>query len=310
MDETMDISRIGLHYRRMIQGNPSNAVPDYRLYRETSREAADFWIHSEPIPDRTELHRWEIAAHRHPGLFQIFHVTGGGGEIVGGPTVTPFEAPCVLFIPPATVHGFRFGRDVDGEVVTAAADRLTAVAASDRMIGQFAQAIRVVPAGDIGIGAGLKRLVREIAAGDPGRTIVLEALVAITVTDLARLWFSLHRPPDLAGDLDPRVETLRELVDLHYRTGRPLSFYAGAVGVSVSQLNRIARRETGLTVQGLLERRLMEVARRDLVFTPTPVSAIALSLGFADPAYFNRFFRKKTGLTPGGYRAQERARLG
>jgi AraC family transcriptional activator of pobA len=81
------------------------------------------------------------------------------------------------------------------------------------------------------------------------------------------------------------------------------------MGVSVSQLNRIARAVTGQTLQGLIARRITEAACRDLVFTPTPVSGIAESLGFSDPAYFNRFFRKQTGITPGAYRARERGRL-
>ncbi len=305
----MDIVRIGLHYLRMDTPSVTAPVPDYRLYRETRREAADFWIHSEPIPDRTELHRWEIAAHRHSGLFQIFHVTGGSGEIVDGRAATAFEAPCTLFIPAASVHGFRFARDVDGDVVTAAADRLAAVAASDRWVGQFAQAIRVIPLGDDDVMATLARLVRETAAGGLGRNIVLEALVAIAVTDLARAWFDLDGPGEAAGGGDRRVAMLRDLVDLHFRAARPLAFFAGEIGVSASQLNRIVRRETGQTVQTLLAQRLMEAARRDLVFTPTPINAIAEALGFADPAYFNRFFRKRTGMTPGAYRAREQAQL-
>ena len=37
--------------------------------------------------------------------------------------------------------------------------------------------------------------------------------------------------------------------------------------------------------------------------------APAWELGFEDPAYFNRFFRRRTGLTPGRWREQNRLRL-
>jgi len=287
----------------------TSIVPDYRLYRETPREASEFWIHCEPIPDRTHLHRWEISAHRHNKLFQIFHVTQGSGEIVDGRSVTRFEAPCVLFIPPSAVHGFRFARDVDGDVVTALADRLAAVAASDRGIGAFAQSIRVVSAAS-DVADGIRRIAREMDEPATGRTIVLEAQVAIVVADLARAWQAQTDGREMSPDVDGRIEALQTAIDLHFREGRTLDFYARTIGLSPSQLNRIARRETGLTVQGMLARRIVEAAKRDLMFTPTPVNAIAETLGFADPAYFNRFFRKQTGMTPGAYRAQERGRLG
>jgi AraC family transcriptional regulator, transcriptional activator of pobA len=54
---------------------------------------------------------------------------------------------------------------------------------------------------------------------------------------------------------------------------------------------------------------LLEAARRDLIFSPSPVQKIAYSLGFSDPAYFNRFFRRMTGTTPGAFRTEERHRL-
>ena len=44
-----------------------------------------------------------------------------------------------------------------------------------------------------------------------------------------------------------------------------------------------------------------------------PVEQIGYGLGFRDPAYFNRFFRKYRGASPGNYRRQirlEHARSG
>ena len=62
-------------------------------------------------------------------------------------------------------------------------------------------------------------------------------------------------------------------------------------------------------MQALVEQRVLEAARRELVFTPTPVNRIAESLGFADPAYFNPFFSTRVGTTPGAFRDAERKRL-
>jgi AraC family transcriptional activator of pobA len=50
------------------------------------------------------------------------------------------------------------------------------------------------------------------------------------------------------------------------------------------------------------ERIILE-AKRYLGFTAMPVSQIAFALGFADPAYFSRFFRDRVGMSPSVYRA-------
>ena len=66
--------------------------PSYRLYREESGESGDFWIHCETIPERTHLHNWEIAPHRHDAFFQIFWLSAGQGEIIGSRDARPMHA--------------------------------------------------------------------------------------------------------------------------------------------------------------------------------------------------------------------------
>lgn len=305
----MDISGIRLHNPRMDVRKAPNDVPEYRLYREAREEAADFWIHCEPLPERSRLHRFEIATHRHPSLFQMFLVTEGEGEVLDGRSVTRLAAPCILFIPAGAVHGFRFSPSVGGIVVTALADRLVSLASADRHVAAFADAVRVLPVAD-GIDEILLRIDAEMRDRPVGRAAALEALTALAVIGLARIWAAERSDDSAAADIqNSRAQMLETLVAAHYRHGLPAAFYAERMGVSVSQLNRIARAVTGQTLQGLIVRRVTEAACRDLVFTPTPVNRIAESLGFADPAYFNRFFRRQTGLTPGAYRLAERGRF-
>jgi AraC family transcriptional regulator, transcriptional activator of pobA len=45
-------------------------------------------------------------------------------------------------------------------------------------------------------------------------------------------------------------------------------------------------------------------ARRNLVYTDLPVSAIAYSLGFEDPAYFSRVYAAATGRSPRAFRVR------
>ena len=307
----MDRSIIRLHYPTMMIHAPD--VPSYRLFDEKADDPADFWLHCEPIADRTHLHNWEIALHRHEQFFQIFLLPTGSGEIVTQSGTRRFEAPVILFIPPDAAHGFRFTRDIDGLVVTALADRLRTPTAADPEIARFASQLRIVEIGREDAEAqraveSIERINVELAGRAAGRSLLLEPLMTEALVALTRN-VGANGPAPSGGIGRQRIEALLTVIDTHFRDRPSVTFIAGRLGISPTHLNRVVRNATGLSVQMLLDRRTLETARRDLIFTPSPIAKIAFSLGFADPAYFNRFFRRQTGMTPGAFRERERKRL-
>ena len=54
----------------------------------------------------------------------------------------------------------------------------------------------------------------------------------------------------------------------------------------------------------MVHTRVLLEAKRELVYTSAAVSEIAYALGFDDPAYFTRFFSKRTGMAPRTFRAR------
>ena len=54
----------------------------------------------------------------------------------------------------------------------------------------------------------------------------------------------------------------------------------------------------------MLYERIVIESKRYLAYTESSVSQVAHLLGFEDPAYFNRFFTQRVGLSPGAYRRQ------
>ncbi len=71
-------------------------------------------------------------------------------------------------------------------------------------------------------------------------------------------------------------------------------------GVSVRTLQRVMRHHVGLAPKQLIRRyRLLEAASRLATGEPCNQVALALSLGYADQAHFNRDFRAIVGVTPG-----------
>jgi AraC-like DNA-binding protein len=78
--------------------------------------------------------------------------------------------------------------------------------------------------------------------------------------------------------------------------------FASNLSVHVNHLNRSVKEITGKTTTEHISARITKEARALLTHTNWNVTEIAYSLGFEYPAYFNIFFKKQTGLTPGGSR--------
>ena len=82
--------------------------------------------------------------------------------------------------------------------------------------------------------------------------------------------------------------------------------FAERLSVHPIYLNRLLKQTTGRTVSELLADHCLTEARHLLCHTTQTVAEIAWQLGFSDPAYFHRFFKKYTGQTPGDFRVSTR----
>jgi AraC-like DNA-binding protein len=65
---------------------------------------------------------------------------------------------------------------------------------------------------------------------------------------------------------------------------------------------------TGRTPSQLVREARTHEAKRLLAKTDLTVRQVAARTGFADPAYFCRFFRRETGVSPGAFRRGDETR--
>ena len=100
-----------------------------------------------------------------------------------------------------------------------------------------------------------------------------------------------------------QIKRLRELIAAHVREHQPIDYYAEKLGVTAAQLGRICREELGHSPLSLVNDQLIREAQRDLVYSGSSIKQIAHALGFEDAAYFSRYFRKQTGVTPKEFQA-------
>ncbi|MCA1404412.1 helix-turn-helix domain-containing protein [Ensifer sp. IC3342] len=291
------------------------AIPTYELYGEESGERPDFWLHCETIPSRSRLHHWEIGLHRHQSFFQILYIAKGSGDALFGETSQAISPPAVITIPPGVSHGFRFSRDIDGFVFTVLASHLPAAPGGRSRLGKWLSTAGLTPLGEGEdgryIAETLQRLAEEWQARRSYRTGLLDAYLSTVLTLTARLAEAPRTDATaVESENERRMERFDALLRQHVLAHRPAAFYARELGLSQTHLNRLVRAMTGQSVHEVIAERLLNAARRELVFTRASVQEISFRLGFSDAAYFSRFFVRHIGTTPRAWRMAERQKLG
>ncbi|MFD2237579.1 helix-turn-helix domain-containing protein [Aureimonas populi] len=276
------------------------SIPTYALYGESETDSRH-WLHWETITSRSRLHGFRIDAHRHDQLHQIVYLCAGSAELMLDGENISLAPPSLVLLPPLAVHGFAFSSDVDGFVLTVVAAEFNEAVAALRLDGTGltgAGALR--PAEGLADAPALDRAVRDLVeeAGRPlpGQDGALRArygllLVLAHRMDLAAARIARAEP----GPAEAHARRFLRLVDLHYRDTRKVGFYAGRLGITATHLNRICRQVCGSSALGVIERRILLEARRYLQFSTLSVKEIAILLGYEDPAYFSRLFRRRTG---------------
>ncbi|MQW89433.1 helix-turn-helix domain-containing protein [Sinorhizobium saheli] len=290
-------------------------VPTYELYGEETGGRPDFWLHCETISARSSLYRWEIGLHRHESFFQILYIGGGAGDAVFGGTTHAIAPPAVITIPPAINHGFRFSEDIEGFVFTVLASHLPVPSGERSRLGAWMArpCLTRIGGSEDGryIAETLRRLAQEWETRRSHRIGLIDGYLTTALTLTARL-AETPADGDAAGESENerRLERFEALLRQHYLSHRPAVFYARELGLSPTHLNRVVRAMTGRSVHEVIAGKLVDEAKHELVFTRESVQEIGLRLGFSDPAYFSRFFLRRTGMTPRAWRVAERQRLG
>jgi AraC family transcriptional activator of pobA len=98
------------------------------------------------------------------------------------------------------------------------------------------------------------------------------------------------------------LRRFRALIEGNYLKHWPVQRYARQLEVSETSLNRLCRTVCRTTAFYLIQQRLALEARRRLMLVANPVHSISAELGFKDPAYFSRFFRRHCGMSPNEFR--------
>lgn len=290
-----------------------STIPSFALYGEAAAPGQEL-LHIEAVASRSRLYHWEISPHVHQGLYQVLWLQRGVAEVVLDEWVQRVQGPAAIVVPPAVVHGFRFAPDTEGLVLTLSARFL--VEGEFQSVGESFRALFATPgvldfSQDAAPADRLFALLRELAAefAQPGAgdTPVPGWLARAVIWRLAQ---ARAQGGQAAGARAHRHQALFTrfllLVEQHFLEHWPLERYASRLGLSTQRLNRLTRAEAGRSALELVHERLTREACRRLVYIAAPAASLAGELGFEDPAYFSRFFKRRTGLSPQRWREAHR----
>lgn len=134
------------------------------------------------------------------------------------------------------------------------------------------------------------------------------SIPTLTMHDAGTVQFAIRRAASRPGAVHAEetafllTEQFLQLVEAHYLTTSSVADYAAMLHVTTDRLTETVTCTLTQPAGKIIRERLLLEAERLLRYSDTPVAEIAAYLNFEDPAFFSRFFRKRTGFWPSDYR--------
>ena len=291
----------------------SIVVPVFKLYGETQHWPTPDLLHCESIPERSRLHGWRIRPHRHADLVHILFISQGSVELELEGTSYQLQGMAAIIVPAMTIHGFLFSSDIQGHIITLAkplADHLHS-ALNDGKVLKKADFYRLASThSTTRIAKLVTQIDQEYRYPALGRNQLLEALTQVLTIELERLVVPAQASVKRLGPQRrekgrQHLEQFQTLIEQRYREQPGIEDFARQLDISSAHLNLLCRKMVGLSALQVLHERILLEAKRQLTYTNMTIAQIADSLGFSEPAYFTRFFKRNTAMAPREFRQRQ-----
>ena len=270
-------------------------IPTWQLYGE--QQAFPDVLHIERIVDRAAGLDWTIAPHRHLHLHQVFLLLAGNVRLtIDGANLNP-APPVVINMPRGTVHGFAFSAGTDGFVLTLPASNFP------DLFGASAETAPALGRTFILDARQLQTRMDAISALHAGNQLFRLTLLRAEAMLLVSTILAMAPKGLQSRATDPRIHRLEALVRQSLADNRRIDAFAADLAITPRHLSRLCNAETGLSAQDFIDSIRMHEACRLLVYTRMTAQQVAYALGYDDPSYFSRAFKRSLHLSPSDYRA-------
>jgi len=241
------------------------------------------------------------------GRCHLFLLESGAADVVGSSGSHRLNPPALTWLLPQASGIVRQWAGSVGVLVSIPESFLAHCMGADVTSSQILQAVqreqlaRTIERSNFdNLLSHVQLLDRELRDNVPGALVMLNRTLSIILVQLWRLCELQQLQPMAA----PRnlVSSFFSLLDLHLFDHWSVPDYAACMGISRGRLTSALQRATGSKPLVLIHSKMIEEAKVLLTTSNQQVAQIAFSLGYADPAYFNRFFRRMVGVTPARFR--------
>jgi len=263
-----------------------------------------------PMDESFSIDPQRLRPHYHD-FFQVTLLIGKGG-LMHDFRETEASGANLFFLSPGQVHTIVPGSRMTGTIVSFTREFLEGGDTDGFLLEmpffyatERAPWLRLKPGSVPWVKEVFRELQEEYDTGREGAAEIVRSLLRILFVKAAR-WHAVESPVVEGTRQALLAKRFRQEVERHHHDWWTLEPYAKELGVTPNHLNDVMRKETGQAAgEHIRQRRLLD-AKRHLLHSTLTVSEIGYSLGFDDPSYFSRFFRRYENVTPAEFRNQIR----
>lgn len=287
---------------------PKESLPVYQIPDYDSGRFDSSVFYYSTLGRHLAKHRFIQKPHKHDFFILMLFVSGTGTHSIDFREY-PVGPGSAFFMSPGQVHHWELSKNSEGHILFFSPE-FYSYGFPTKKLFQYpfftstgsSSLLELDPVQCSDIELVFLEIQKENKALDQSKKEILRSYTEILLIKLARIYRSVHRPHDTESTADSRYKLLELAIESHFRANRHASFYAEQLSLSLKQLNRLTKMSVGKTISELLLDRVLLESQRLLTYSGDPVAEIAAQLGFDDPSYFSRLFRKKIGTTPEQFR--------
>lgn len=285
--------------------------PFYYIYGVPAREADGQFVHVERVLDRAHVHDGHVEPHSHPHLHQISLWRQARGLYLLEGEWVELASDTLTLMPAGVVHGFEIEPPSDAIVVSISMGLSSALLGGGEE-GLWAAwrrpaVLPLSPEAARRFDALFSAVEEEYRFPSAHSEEAIACYVRLILIFAARLLE--HRSAQtLASPQQALVSAFLALVEEKLRARWSIAQYVEALGTTPYLLNAATKAALGRSPSEMLRDRLVEEAKRLLLFSKVTVGEVGFALGFDDPAHFGRFFQTQAGRPPAAWRQEQIAR--